>query len=136
MRFAGDLLQKLHGLGAAAIIAPVARGRQFRWGQQMYDSIPSLWQDAVRWTIDAGEPLTPANIRRNAERVIDSQNAMASEELGLKFDMLGIPLDMEDQFTPASAEQAARVAAREAAASREAARYAATIDLDDPDLPF
>ncbi len=44
MRFAGEVLQKLHGLGAAAIISPVAVGRQVKHGRLVYDSIPELWR--------------------------------------------------------------------------------------------
>jgi hypothetical protein len=101
MRFAGELLKNLHGLGAAAIVGPVALGRQERHGQLVYRNIPELWQDAVRRTIDADLPLTPANIRKSADRVIAEAETMIDDDLGINYDEFGNPIeDRETVFVP------------------------------------
>lgn len=89
MRFAGELLQKLHGLGAAAIVGPVAQGRRIHHGRTVYKNIPELWRSAVDYTIDAGLPLTPANIRKSAEDIIAQTGSMIDDDLGILYDRLG-----------------------------------------------
>lgn len=89
MRFAVDALQKIHGLLAAAAISDVARGRQIVHGNTTYRSIPELWENAVRYTIEEGKPLTLGNIRRNADNLIEQMKSMIQDDVGIAMDEMG-----------------------------------------------
>jgi hypothetical protein len=93
---AGELMHRLHGLAAAAVVAPVARGRQVRHGQLVYESVPELWRSAVDNVIENGLPLTPSNIRESAESIINWRTTMIQDDLGVNYDELGHPIRNRD----------------------------------------
>jgi hypothetical protein len=141
MRFAGDILQRLHGIGAAAIVGPVAQGRQVLHGQLVYRNIPELWKEAVSWTIDEGLPLTPSNIKKNAEKVISSVETMIEDQVGINFDELGHRIqNREEMMVPIpKAKQSSGSTQESLEAQIEGLLRSGGFDpslADRPDFPF
>ena len=138
---AGEILQKLHGLGAAAIVGPVALGRQVRHGQLVYRNIPELWQAAVLWTIDADLPLTPANIRKSAKKVITAGETMVDDGLDILYDGLGHSIEDRETVLAPPRNSSQRPAATQRVTD---ARVRELLELggidpslaDDPEFPF
>lgn len=134
----GGLMEALHGVAAAAIIAPVVRGRQVNHGQLAYKNVPEVWKEAVEWTIEGGEALTPANIRRNAERVMNAREAMIEDEVGISYDELGHPIKefFAKKDIPLSSLNQERISIEQRRREADRQVVAAGFDPGDPDFPF
>ena len=95
VRMAGSVADLIKGVLEAAAIADVAKGRQVRYGKLTYGSIPELYGHAVTSLKEEGSPLSITAIRQRARDLIEMQEAMIEDDIGINYDARGRALDPE-----------------------------------------
>lgn len=112
LRKAGEALEFLRGLGEAAVLSDVVRGRQVRRGQLTYSNVPELYASAVDYLKASKLPVTPANVRKAASELISRQEDQLDELVGIFYDENGvkIPDELDKESAPGGHPGGARVA--------------------------
>jgi hypothetical protein len=95
LRKAGEALEFLRGLGEAAVLSDVVRGRQVRRGRLTYSNVPELYASAVDYLKASKLPVTPANVQKAASELISRQEDQLDELVGIFYDENGVKIPDE-----------------------------------------